>query len=190
MFSFLLGVLSSLLVREIFKPRPVVMYNNHAVELFDLKIGHDEDMRTFSTTIEGVRWAWGVERLWLEFESLEPVDWEIPQSFNKDWSWGQSHPSEHLERCLKADLSFPILVWDNMIIDGTHRTIKALAQGQKTIKAKVIRNIPPPDEQTDLDPVESNKDVHWTNEDMIRIVEAYMEYEVIKDYDFNHPLDF
>ena len=52
---------------------------------------------------------------------------------------------DHIERCLSADLSYPIIVWDGRILDGCHRAIKTLAKGRSEIKAKVIRDIPPPD---------------------------------------------
>jgi hypothetical protein len=167
-------------------PTPVMIYGDNALDF----IGYGEDMgQQFSTVIEDVRYAWDIEKLWVEVESLDPVDWEIPTSFQKDWNWGQSHPSEHIERCLEANLSYPILIWDGEVIDGTHRTIKALAQSKKTIKAKIITNIPPPDEQTELDSMESSKGISWTHGDMVKITMSILEYEMLKEYNFRHPID-
>ena len=145
--------------------------------------------QSFTTVIDGVRLVWDVEDLWAKFESLDPVDWKIPDSFKEEWHWGQSHPSEHLERCMNADLSYPILIWNGDIIDGCHRTIKALAKGEKSIKAKSIKNLPPPLEQGDIDPVESNEGIQWVFNDMVKILQAYLKYEAVKDNKFRHPAD-
>ncbi len=185
MILFILGAISTLIALQLLKPRPVVVYRDDALE----KLGYEDMSSKFSTVLDEVRYAWDVEKLWVEFESLDPIEWEIPESFKEEWYWGQDHPSNHIERCLKADLNYPILVWDEAIIDGCHRTVKALSQGRKTISAKIIVNIPTPDEQTDLDPTESSKGVHWTNQDMVRLVQAIKEYEEMKEYDFRHPLD-
>lgn len=166
-------------------PRPVRVYCDSVLDI----IGYEEEMRSFSTNIDGIRYAWDVEKLWAKFDTLDAIEWEIPESFKDEWSWGQSHPSEHIERCLEADLSYPILIWDGEIIDGTHRTIKALAQNKTTIKAKIITNIPTPDEETNLEPIESNKGISWTHGDMVRITMSIMEYEMMKEYKFRHPID-
>jgi len=167
-------------------PKPVMIYGDKALDF----IGYEEDMsQQFSTVIEDVRYAWDIEKLWVRVESLDSVDWEIPTSFQEDWNWGQSHPSEHIERCLEADLSYPILIWEGEIIDGTHRTIKALAQSKKTIKAKIITSLPYPDEQTELDGMESSKGISWTHGDMVKIIMSFMEYDMLKEYNFRHPID-
>ena len=186
MFSFLLGIISVYAYNFLVAPKPVIVYGDSGLDI----IGYEEDMgQQFSTVVGDIRYAWDIEKIWLEVESLEPIEWEIPNSFKEDWYWGQSHPSEHIERCLEADLSYPILIWDGEIIDGTHRTIKALAQNKTTIKAKIITNIPTPDEETNLEPIESNKGISWTHGDMVRITMSIMEYEMMKEYKFRHPID-
>ena len=139
MISFILGVFTTLITIQYLKPRPVVVYKEDAIE----KLGYEDMSSQFSTNIDGIRYAWDVEKLWAKFDTLDAIDWEIPESFKDEWSWGQSHPSEHIERCLEAELSYPILIWDGRIIDGTHRTVKALAQSKKTIKAKANREQAP-----------------------------------------------
>jgi hypothetical protein len=42
---------------------------------------------------------------------------------------------EHYKRLLKADLSYPIYMYHNVILDGFHRLIKAKMMGLKRIKA-------------------------------------------------------
>lgn len=186
MIPYLLGILTVLAWRLFSRPRPVVVYDKEALDM----LGHEVmGSQQYSTVIDDVKYVWDVEKLWVEFESLEPIEWEIPESFKEDWNWGQTHPADHLERCLKADLDYPVLIWEDSIIDGCHRTIKALAQGRKTIKARVIRELPPPDEEKTPDPIESNKGIHWTYIDMVRLVQAVREYEEMKEYEFRHPLD-
>lgn len=187
MTSYILGILTVFLIRFISRPKSVVIYSQDLIEMTGMI--YEEEMRSFSTNIDGTRYSWNVEKLWAKFDSLDSIDWEIPKSFKDEWSWGQSHPSEHIERCLEADLSYPILVWDGAIIDGCHRAVKSLAKGDRTIKAKVIVSIPPPDEETEPDPLESNKGVHWTYNDMVLIVQSIIEYEEVKKYKYRHPAD-
>ena len=100
---------------------------------------------TFSLTVEDYVYTWKVKNLVEASQLTNIISWDIPDSFLEEWSWGEECIQEHVERCLKADMSFPVLVWDDKILDGCHRTIKALAVGQNKIKAKVIRDIPAPD---------------------------------------------
>lgn len=45
---------------------------------------------------------------------------------------------EEIKRIKDADLNYPIMVTENFIVDGVHRTIKALHKGDKYIKAYVF----------------------------------------------------
>ncbi len=50
---------------------------------------------------------------------------------------------EHMERTLKADLSYPIVLGpDNFILDGKHRVAKAKFLGKKKIKAYRLKEMP------------------------------------------------
>lgn len=168
------------------KPKSIIVYADEALDI----IGYEEDMgHQFTTHLDNVRYSWDIENLWLEVESLEPTDWKIPEHFKDEWSWGQDHPSDHIERCMEADLSYPILIWNGAVVDGCHRTVKALAKGKKTIKAKVIVDMPPPDNQGEPDPLESNDGVHWTYGDMVLLVQSVIEYEEVKEYKYRHPAD-
>lgn len=51
----------------------------------------------------------------------------------------------HVRKCMRADLSFPILLdWRGDIADGRHRLIKAIATGKRTIKARRLTWKPEP----------------------------------------------
>lgn len=127
---------------------------------------------TFSINIDGVYHSWEVETLWDFAKNLKTVEWQIPNHFKDTWAWGQSHPAQHIQRCLNADLSYPILVWQNIIIDGCHRTVKTLAKGEHTIKAKIITEMPKQKHQAKPKPEDSNHNVHWTYNDIILIIQA------------------
>lgn len=132
------------------------------------------DTHTFSTSSEGVEMVWEIEPLWDYTSELKSTQWEIPDTFKDAWYWGQEHPADHLQRCLEADLSYPILVWDGVVIDGCHRIVKALAMGETTIEAKIIELMPPPDKDCcDLSIKETETlPSKWTFEDMVKLVEV------------------
>ena len=56
----------------------------------------------------------------------------------------ETHPelAEHLQQIDRADYSHPILIFESKIIDGSHRFAKAYADGQTSIKAKNIIEMP------------------------------------------------
>ena len=55
-----------------------------------------------------------------------------------------AHPelAEHLQQISRADYSHPILIFESKVIDGVHRLAKAYAEGQTSIKARIITQIP------------------------------------------------
>jgi len=57
MFSYLLGIIS-VCVPLFLIPRPVRVYCDSVLDI----IGYEEEMRSFSTNIDGIRYAWDVEK--------------------------------------------------------------------------------------------------------------------------------
>ena len=52
----------------------------------------------------------------------------------------------HMKRVQNSDLKYPIILDDlGQICDGNHRVVKALVNGDKTIKAVRIQSMPTPD---------------------------------------------
>jgi hypothetical protein len=152
-------------IREVIVPSPI--FHHHVDE--PRKSGH-----TFSTTIEDTYMEWDVETLWTHSESLPVTQWEIPDSFLEEWNWGSDHPSEHIERCLEADLCYPILVWDGIIVDGCHRAVKSIALGFSTIPCKVINTMPPTNH--DIHPHEEEESTgKWTHDDMVKILRVVLD---------------
>lgn len=54
---------------------------------------------------------------------------------------------EHTQRILNADESFPILMHNNVILDGYHRILKARLKNLKSVPVKVLVEMPPPSKQ-------------------------------------------
>ena len=129
--------------------------------------------QTFGLSRNSITSIWSVEGLWEVTRDHPAVDWEIPSDFTSAWSWGEDHPADHVERCLNADTSYPILLWEGRVVDGCHRVLLALAQGRRHIKARVISSMPAPDEM-----IVSNEEIDdefiapWTFADVVREVRA------------------
>jgi hypothetical protein len=55
----------------------------------------------------------------------------------------------HVKKCMDADLTFPILLdWNGGVADGRHRILKAIATGERTIKARRMTWKPEPDKKS------------------------------------------
>ena len=102
--------------------------------------------------------VWHLERLWeatkelpvihVEIESLKHLDavcW-----FDDGFEATLRNVVEHFVRMESADIDYPIILDPNgQIFDGAHRVAKAMANGQSTIKAVLMNEVPPPDEIAD-----------------------------------------
>ena len=97
--------------------------------------------------------AWDVDRL-VQLSSQLPRK-RIPLSEIRElvepWS-GEDEPEswrgllEHLKLIDEADLSFPIILSsDGAVMDGMHRVVKAVRQGQQDIEAVQFERDPEPD---------------------------------------------
>ncbi|MCH9653378.1 MAG: chromosome partitioning protein ParB [Planctomycetes bacterium] len=101
---------------------------------------------------------WHLERIWeatkdlpvinVEIESLKHLDavcW-----FDDGFKATLRNVVEHFVRMESADIDYPIILDPNgQIFDGAHRVAKAMANGQSTIKAVLMNEVPPPDEIAD-----------------------------------------
>jgi len=100
-------------------------------------------------------WKWKAKTLWEFSKRFEIQDLAVEGFFdelNKDRWFNNSHTptviniARHLTRVLNADLRFPIIVYKNKIIlDGTHRLVKAILIGETTIHAIVLLELPESD---------------------------------------------
>ena len=127
---------------------------------------------TFSLTVEEYEYVWEIKTLLAAAKKSSTVNWTIPATFLSEWSWAEEEVDDHIKRCLAADLSCPIIVWDGKILDGCHRVVKALASGQSEVRAKVIRDIPAPDEILDFDCSNYEKNIKHNFKDIVEIVKT------------------
>lgn len=102
--------------------------------------------------------VWYTERLWkraaqlpvitIEIESLKHLDgvcW-----FDDDFPPTLRNVVEHFARMEQVDSDYPIILDpDGQLFDGAHRVAKALSQGETTIQAVKLLELPLPDEIVD-----------------------------------------
>ncbi|KKT01288.1 MAG: hypothetical protein UW07_C0040G0013 [Candidatus Nomurabacteria bacterium GW2011_GWF2_43_8] len=50
--------------------------------------------------------------------------------------------AKHVRQIIHADLSHPIILFEGRVVDGIHRLTKAVLQGDRTVKAKILDSIP------------------------------------------------
>ena len=74
-------------------------------------------------------------------------------------------------------------------MDGCHRVIKALALGNTHISARVLIELPEPDDQEPHLDEETSQSVAWKYRDMVEVVRAFFEYQKRIEYGFRHPID-
>jgi hypothetical protein len=105
--------------------------------------------------------AWDVERLIQLSKSLPIQKMAILKIQELDEPYWYGNPKtdvptvrsifEHIQLAMAADLSFPVILSSNgRVMDGMHRVIKALMDGQETINAV----------QFEIDPQPDHVDVH------------------------------
>lgn len=105
-----------------------------------------------NTHYEGKRHTWDVYKLWELAKDLpvEEVDVEELSVVSRNcWFRQDDEPtvkaiSEHCAKALKSDLSYPIILnADGTVMDGAHRVLKCLLQGQRTIRVVRFSTMPP-----------------------------------------------
>lgn len=102
--------------------------------------------------------VWHLEKIWeatkdfpvitVEIETLKHLDgvcW-----FDDAFQATLRNVVEHFVRMERVDTHYPILLDpDGQLFDGAHRVAKAMTQGQTTIQAVQMKEVPPPDEIVD-----------------------------------------
>jgi probable phosphoglycerate mutase len=115
---------------------------------------------TYSTTENGERLVYNVERLW-ELARVLPVK-KVPvaavRELDEDCWFGGKAPTlrkvgEHARRIYQADFSHPILLnASGGLMDGGHRVVKAWLDGQTEIDAVQFAEDPEPDFREPVSP--------------------------------------
>jgi hypothetical protein len=99
--------------------------------------------------------AWDVTRLIRRTQGLQAEEVPLHQLRELDepyWYRDEgAEPTgrsiaEHMRLVLAADLAYPIILCpEGRLMDGMHRAVKALVQGQSTLRAYRLPQLPPPD---------------------------------------------
>ena len=159
--------------KSLFTPKP----NN------TIAIDHSSDGQThqgsqcYSMVLDGIEYEWDIKQFHdlANAGKLEREVYRIPRKFLDEWYWGDSTVDEHVQRTLKADFSFPIIVWDGQIIDGTHRCCLALSAGVRNINAYRVDSMPPHDREYPAKPHQRNPNDHnRTHAHVIREIHSLM----------------
>lgn len=115
---------------------------------------HDKPKRRFYSDGRGI---WYIDRIWPLVAGLPEEDLPIDQVRELDevcWfsdAWGVRPTCrlviEHCQRILAADLSYPVIMGPGgIMLDGVHRTAKAMLEGRTSVRAVRLHALPPPDE--------------------------------------------
>ena len=95
-----------------------------------------------------------------DIHRLIPLSKELPVTsvalsdiaeLDENWWFSETTPTpraiaEHIQLMNAADLSHPILVCaEGRLMDGMHRVLRALLEGQANIRAVTFHETPPPD---------------------------------------------
>jgi hypothetical protein len=102
--------------------------------------------------------VWHLERIWEATKDLPAFDVEIESLkhldavcwFDDGFKATLRNVVEHFVRMECVNTEYPIILDpEGQLFDGAHRVAKALANGQTTIKAVRMIEVPPPDEIVD-----------------------------------------
>ncbi len=87
------------------------------------------------------------DRCWDDLNEALFSPKQFLDSYESAGSWAAletAHPEwkEHIKRVAQADLSHPILICKDEMLDGMHRLIRALSEGRTSILAKHFDALP------------------------------------------------
>lgn len=114
---------------------------------------------THSTEIDGKRYIWFTDRLWILAQELPEfnIDVERFQELDRDCWFGTGRTptirevAAHCKRINRVNTEFPVIINENgRLMDGGHRLARALLEGNKTIKAVQFAQMPEPDAIEDI----------------------------------------
>lgn len=143
------------------KKEDVVVVGEDKFFPFDMKSSSfdpGEDYFVHTDYSGGKHYAWKVSKIWklaegLPVETMEPM--QVP-GFARRVLFGSKKASlpqvvSECQRIARADLSFPVIVvkapspWSgHFLLDGAHRTSRALAEG-RFVRVIELPELPPPD---------------------------------------------
>lgn len=76
----------------------------------------------------------------IEYLPTSILMWGVEPSIEQ---WSNEDLLYHFKRMMNANLSYPILMHDTLIVDGVHRIAKAATLGVSRLKVHRLRTLPP-----------------------------------------------
>ena len=114
---------------------------------------HDpsDDFFVITNPKAGTKTGWKVRKLWALAEGLTPIEMDpldVPGFYGRSMFGGKvarlEDVVEECKRISRADLNYPVIVFDDLLLDGAHRASKALSKGH-TVQVVVLPELPKPD---------------------------------------------
>ena len=144
---------------------------------------------------------WNLDIIWELSNNLPKRKIKVSELWNKRYkkAWCWQHEGEelnnqfflhHMERVLKADLNYPIILSEEkLIFDGVHRLVKARHLGLEYIECRMFTKDPPSNaillrdhiDETDITKINSQIAAY---QNMINFYEKYLEtdkYEYVEE---------
>lgn len=95
--------------------------------------------------LDGSIHAYDVTHFWEAVKNLPVITMDITIPLSCINHMVNAYDAEDWYRVATADLSYPIIVNDiNGVLDGCHRTMKAVLLGHTTVNVVRLNNLPPP----------------------------------------------
>lgn len=95
--------------------------------------------------LDGTIKAYDVYGLWKASENLEVFNIDLTTVLSRINNMVNGFTPDDWQRVMEADLSYPIIVNDiTGVLDGCHRSVKAMMLGYTTIRAVRLNHMPPP----------------------------------------------
>jgi hypothetical protein len=107
----------------------------------------DGNFSFYSQTSPQGEKCWLEKTLWNAAKNLPTKEIKISSFSNEDLNTAKQnlHNTEEKERTELANLNFPIIIYNNEIIDGFHRLAKLIQQHKPTATIVTLASMPPPD---------------------------------------------
>ena len=95
--------------------------------------------------LDGSIKAYDVHEFWNAVKDMAPFELDINIPIGCINSFINKFTQDDWDRVIEADLSYPIIVNDiSGILDGCHRSVKAMLLGHTSIKAVRLNDLPEP----------------------------------------------
>ena len=87
------------------------------------------------------------EPCWSDEGGLPLAPGMLFRIYKEEGNWkvvGEKYPAyhDHIVKVLTADYSFPLLMYEDDVIDGMHRIVRALCDGMSELPVRILKELP------------------------------------------------